>query len=542
MDFFRRLLYALVLLLECVCILSVDTNGQTPLKPEDGTASRNVAVIGAGSAGASTAYYLRRFSDLAGVPVNITVFEREAYIGGRSTTVNVFDDPSLPIELGASIFVSVNHNLMDTAKELGLKISGAGGDRPEESTHMLGIWDGFSFIYLQGHSLSWWDMAKLLWRYGLAPIRTQSLMKNTVNKFLEMYKPPYFPFSSLSATVQDLDLHKATAVTGTQFLETNGISKSFSDDVIQSSTRVNYGQNLGLIHGLEAMVCMATDGAVAIEDGNWRIFSGMLDSSRADLKLNATVTTIQQNDDDSLTLSYSSNGGSISSHTFDEVVIAGPFQYSNLEVSPSLERIPDKIPYVKLFVTLFASPHQISPAFFDLSDQKDVPEMILTTLPRGMDLGSREDGVGPAGFWSISLLRIVEAPAEDPHQKHYVYKVFSPEKLTAGFLASVLGVEIPEPDQNGTVGDISRNDVSWFHEKTWHSYPYEYPRLTFEEIKLANNMWYTAGIESFISTMETSSLMGMNVAGLMTNEWHDKLRLGKPVSWSGWTHQRNSEL
>lgn len=431
---------------------------------------------------------------------------------------------------------------MDTAKELGLRISGAGGDQLEESVNMLGIWDGFRFLYLQGHSLSWWGMAKLLWRYGLAPIRTQSLMKNTVSKFLEMYKPPYFPFSSLSATVQALDLHKATAVTGAQFLETSGISKSFSNDIIQSSTRVNYGQNLGLIHGLETMVCMATDGAVAIEDGNWRIFSGMLDSSRADLKLNTTVTTIKQNTDESLTLSYLSNGGSISSHTFDEVVIAGPFQYSNVEVLPSLERSPDKIPYVKLFVTLFASPHQISPEYFDLSDQKDVPEMILTTLPRGFDLRSREDGVGPAKFWSISLLRIVEAPAKDPHQKHYVYKVFSPEKLTAFFLASVLGVEIPKSDQDGTIGDISRNDISWFHEKTWHSYPYEYPRVTFEEIKLASNIWYTGGIESFISTMETSSLMGMNVAGLMTNEWHDELQLGKPVSWSGWTQQRNSEF
>lgn len=479
---------------------------------------------------------------MAGVPVNITVFEREAYIGGRSTTVNVFDDPSLPIELGASIFVSVNYNLMDTAKELGLKITGAGGDRPAESVNMLGIWDGFRFLYLQGPSLSWWDMAKLLWRYGLAPIRTQSLMKNTVNKFLQMYKPPYFPFSSLSETVQTLGLHEATGVPGAQFLETNGISESFSNDIIQSSTRVNYGQNLGLIHGLEAMVCMATDGAVAIEDGNWRIFSGMLDSSRADLRLNTTVTAIKQNPDESMTLSYSSNGGSISRHTFDEVVIAGPFQYSNIEVSPSLERSPDKIPYVRLFVTLFSSPHQLSPEFFDLSEQKDVPEMILTTLPRGFDLGSREDGVGPAKFWSISLLRIVEASAEDPHKKHYVYKVFSPEKLTAGFIASILGVEFPVSDYDGTIGDISRNDISWFHEKTWHSYPYEYPRIVFEEIKLASHIWYTGGIESFISTMETSSLMGMNVAGLMMNEWHDKLQLGKPVSWSGWTQQRNSEL
>ena len=32
-------------------------------------------------------------------------------------------------------------------------------------------------------------------------------------------------------------------------------------------------------------------------------------------------------------------------------------------------------------------------------------------------------------------------------------------------------------------------------------------------------MWYTSGIESFISTMETSSLMGMNVARLIADGW-----------------------
>lgn len=32
-------------------------------------------------------------------------------------------------------------------------------------------------------------------------------------------------------------------------------------------------------------------------------------------------------------------------------------------------------------------------------------------------------------------------------------------------------------------------------------------------------MWYTSGIESFISTMETSSLMGMNVARLVVDGW-----------------------
>jgi prenylcysteine oxidase / farnesylcysteine lyase len=53
----------------------------------------------------------------------------------------------------------------------------------------------------------------------------------------------------------------------------------------------------------------------------------------------------------------------------------------------------------------------------------------------------------------------------------------------------------------------------------WYSYPYTYPRVTFEEIELARGLYYTAGIESFISTMETSALMGMNVAQLIMDDY-----------------------
>lgn len=53
----------------------------------------------------------------------------------------------------------------------------------------------------------------------------------------------------------------------------------------------------------------------------------------------------------------------------------------------------------------------------------------------------------------------------------------------------------------------------------WNSYPYEYPRVTFEDIELARGLYYTAGIESFISTMETSALMGKNVAQLLVEDF-----------------------
>lgn len=43
--------------------------------------------------------------------------------------------------------------------------------------------------------------------------------------------------------------------------------------------------------------------------------------------------------------------------------------------------------------------------------------------------------------------------------------------------------------------------------------------MTFEELELARGFYYTSGIESFISTMETSALMGMNVAQLIVDDY-----------------------
>jgi prenylcysteine oxidase/farnesylcysteine lyase len=47
--------------------------------------------------------------------------------------------------------------------------------------------------------------------------------------------------------------------------------------------------------------------------------------------------------------------------------------------------------------------------------------------------------------------------------------------------------------------------------------------VTFEELELAPGFYYTSGIESFISTMETSALMGMNVAQLIVNDYLEVL-------------------
>ncbi|MCJ1286198.1 hypothetical protein MMC26_005543 [Xylographa opegraphella] len=481
----------------------------------------------AGSAGASTAYYINRFRSPC-QPTNITVYEASDYVGGRSTTVNVYDDPAEPVELGASIFVQVNRNLVSAAKEFGLVTTRNANGRPKDSPDMLGVWDGEVFKFVQNEGgFQWWNIAKLLWKYGLAPVRTQRLMQTVVGNFTKMYDAPNFPFSSLSQTAYDLGLTAVTSETGYDFLTAKGVKPPFSTDIIQASTRVNYAQNLGEINGLLALVCMSTDGAMAVQGGNWQIFDGMLRASGANLRLNTRVSAITDQEDGTYLVSSSSSATSLlhpetetdptpqSVSTYDEVVLAAPFQFAHLKLPSSLPHPPDTIPYVRLHVTLFASPHRLSPLAFDLSPSVPPPAVILTTLPHTAYI-SDPHARAPAGFFSISTLRTLSNPLSPTGPRtEYLYKIFSPQPLNATFVGELLGFATRADSLQG----IATQDVSWLHEKVWDSYPYLPPRVTFEEPELARGLWYTSGVEAFISTMETSSLMGMNVARLMVDGW-----------------------
>lgn len=385
------------------------------------------------------------------------MFERSSYVGGRSRTVNAYDDPLSPVELGASIFVEVNEILKNASELFHLKPRKS----ESEDTEILGIWDGSKFVYTQKDSgWYWFDVAKLIWKYGLAPIRTQRLMKTIVGRFRQLYGHPYFPFRSLSAAAVDLDLVSVTSITGEQLLSANSvggpnselrillipsqIGSPFATDIVQASTRVNYGQNLGLIHGLETMVCMAIEGAMQIEGGNWKIFDGMLKASNSTVLLNTAVDSITKSDRGtySITSSFkdpSSGTKHTSNSSFDTVVLAAPLQFSKIELENGLfKHTPDEIPYVTLHVTLFTSSHTLSPTFFNLAPGAEIPTTVLTTLPPHEVPENPEDAVGSPGFFSISTLRTVVNPKTQ--EEEHLYKIFSPRKVTPEFLSGILGL------------------------------------------------------------------------------------------------------
>ena len=450
------------------------------------------------------------------------MYERSSYVGGRSTTIDVFGNPAEPVELGASIFVKINHNLYSAVKTFDLEIIDYGASKIDNTPKVLGVWNGEKFVFEQSDaSYGWWNIVKLFWKYGMAPYRTQALMKNITGQFLKMYYEPYFPFADLSQTAYDLGLTTSTSSTGEQFLLTNDIQPPFSTDIIQASTRVNYAQNLGQIHGLETMVCMATSGAMSVKGGNWQIFSRMLQHSNANLLLNTSVNSISHDPKSNVyaltsTSSFSSAVITESVDTYDTIILAAPLQFANLTLPSTLPKLPDAIPYEHLHVTLFTSPHLLSPLFFNLPPSSLVPTTILTTMPPP---SPNQEGTASdvLEFFSISTLRSLTNPRT--REREYLYKIFSPQPISPTFLAKLLGLAPGSAP--------SEKDVTWVYEKLWHSYPYLPPRVTFEVLRLdkgkgGGGVWYTSGIESFISTMETSSLMGMNVARLVVDTWQDE--------------------
>ena len=189
---------------------------------------------------------------------------------------------------------------------------------------------------------------------------------------------------------------------------------------------------------------MAIEGAMQIDGGNWQIFDGMLKASNSTVLLNTTVDTITKAEGTRYSIKAlfedtSSEIKRASEAAFDTIILAAPLQFSNIVVDNDLfKHAPDEIPYVTLHVTLFTSLHALSREFFNLAPGAAVPTTILTTLPQNEIPENPEDGVGSPGFFSISTLRMVINPKTQ--QKEYLYKIFSPQKVTSELLSRILGL------------------------------------------------------------------------------------------------------
>ncbi|CAE6414165.1 unnamed protein product [Rhizoctonia solani] len=480
-----------------ICVYGAQASSQHNQRPgqhpftsqvKAGTDEFKVAIIGAGAAGSSAAFWLSRAKSRLGENITVTIYERNDYVGGRSTTVRPYDDKTIPtVELGGSIYVDANKNMVRAVKEFNLSVISY-GDENEET----GIWNGNEFVLMLsgGGWRSWWTTAKLFWRYGYSsPLKVRSLVKDMVNAYLNLYQPR-LPYLSIAAISSSLNFTHITAVPASKYLAENGVSPLFTHELIEAATRVNYGQNVDDIHALEGMVSMAANGAHSVAGGNWQVFDRWIKESGAKTHLETTVQHLRQGAKGKWHLAVEGANEEV----YDAVVLAAPYKSTGIKIEAT-GLVPEKafppVDYVHLHVTLLATTtkHPLGSYFFPSAPETTAPQTILTTAS-----GSVEPE-----FNSLTYHERIQREGQPPE---YIVKIFSEKRVSDEWLEKLFGA--------GTIG--------WIRRKEWDAYPRLPPTTTFPSVKPTDGLYYVNAFEPFISTMETETIASLNVVDLLLHD------------------------
>ncbi|KAG0262511.1 hypothetical protein BG011_010094 [Mortierella polycephala] len=473
--------------------------------------TKSVAIIGAGAGGASTAYFLHNYLQPPQsryiVNHSITIFEQSDKIGGRCAAFRVRNPGEKDefVEVGASIFVKVNRHLNDAVKEFGLKT------KPLDN-ELAAIWNGKEFIFEESQ-WRFWSVLKGLRRWGIAPLKLHRLLKKTQSDMLQSYKSTE-TFDSIVAFAKRFQLEKVASVFSDIFLEENGIGKLYTKEIVEVATRVNYGSNLNEIHALGALVTMAAEDALQVQDGNFQLFEGMVGRSKAHVRLNTKVMRVRKVAPlhKGAEPRFEVTTASGHSEIFDSVVIAAPIHSTNIDFDLDLPPQP-KVNYRTIHAT-FVRGH-INPAYFNMTSADKLPSHILTTNT-------------DAEFTSLSI-QVRLSTGET------VTKIFSPEPIQADLL------------------DRLYSSRTWVKQKVWKAYPRMQPipasldvdpisngaekslqllqeqhvfgqqphqrqsaaSAAWGKVEIVPGVFYLNAFEPLISAMETETIAGKNIARLL---------------------------
>ncbi|KAI9445486.1 FAD/NAD-P-binding domain-containing protein [Lactarius indigo] len=416
-----------------------------------------IAIIGAGAGGSSAAFWIAKAKERSGLDVEIDVYERNDYIGGRSTTVYPYNDTAYePVELGASIFVDVNKNLQRATREFDLSLYGF-----EDDDGDMGIWDGEQFLYTTGSNMglfgSWLDNLKFLWRYGYRSAKKmQELVRSMLDVFATLYNSDAPQWSSIE------ELQNALNWTELRFIT----------ELIEAGTRVNYAQNVDDLHSLVTACSLAADGGVSVKGGNWQIFEQFVKRSGARVFLGTEVNGIQRRSDSGWTV-VTQDGR----RDYDAVIIAAPYHTSRISLPDELSSLIPPQPYIHLHI----------------------PTTILTSFD-----GARQGGKAPE-FNSLTYHGQAKIARNETHDAQntgeWSVKIFSMEPISDDWLARVF-----------------QGQVGWVFRKEWDSYPVLPPTVEFPPVKLDDGLFYVNAFEPLISAMETETIASRNIVELILRE------------------------
>ncbi|RAH87392.1 FAD/NAD(P)-binding domain-containing protein [Aspergillus japonicus CBS 114.51] len=331
--------------------LDLDSLDLTPLERPT-----RIAIIGGGIAGISIAYELRNRESATWCP-EVTLFERDARLGGRIHSVFKYDEGRHAVEAGAASFWWEDPSLRRLFHEAGVDLvdSHGGQIRDEPQSRRVGIFDGRAMvgIRLSGPE-TWMHFAKQVWRHRWSGwfwlhlcIQLVSIARES--RYWRDWRQIFSHAADEAAVAVD----------------------PYEDEVTKLAGK----------YGLSSRPQLSADG------GNERALRRLALLSQATVYLRSTVTDITVLDEQDFNLSWTNptNDGTEEKHTahFDAVIVAAPFSQTGIAISPPHLQPPESasVEYTPLHITHFISRYHIDPTVFSLSATDPLPDEIWNLNP-----------------------------------------------------------------------------------------------------------------------------------------------------------------
>ncbi|XP_009986313.1 PREDICTED: prenylcysteine oxidase 1, partial [Tauraco erythrolophus] len=348
---------------------------------------------------------------------------------------------------------------------------------------LAGIYNGEEFVFEES---SWYivNLLKLLWHYGLNPLRMYMWVEDILDKFMRIYRYQTHDYAFSS---NERLLH--------------ALGDKFINEVVCPAMRVNYGQGVN-INGFVGAVSLAgvESGLWSVKGGNKLVCTGLIYASKADV-IPGTVLSIEQKIRPRRTgdpvklyqVTYNTTSG-VTGDTYDIVVIAAPLSRKMASITfknfdPPVPEFPNL--YHQTVTTLVHG--RLNTSFFGYQD------------PSAFHFGAILTTENPKLF--INSLGVV-SPVEDkggegklPLQSA-VWKVFSEEVLTKEQL------------------NLLFSSYDSVKVKKWLAYPHYSPPEKCPPIILHDKIYYLNGIERAASAMEMSVIAAKNAALLAYHQWY----------------------
>ncbi|NWR05401.1 PCYOX oxidase, partial [Paradoxornis webbianus] len=368
-----------------------------------------------------------------------------------------------------------------------------------------GFYNEEEFVFEES-SWSFLNNPKLLWHYGLNPLRLSMWVEDIMEKFMRIYRYQMhdYAFSSNERLLHALggnDFLQLLNQTIDEAMQKAGFSQKFINEVVCATMRFAYGQGVE-VNGFVGALSMAwiQSGLWSVKGGNKLVCSGLIYSSKAEV-IPGTVVSIEpktrpSRGGDPVTVyevTYNTSSG-LTGDTYDIVLIAAPLgrKLANItfrNFDPPIPEFPN--PFQQIFTTLVHG--RLNTSFFGYHDPQafNLRSIFTTDSPKlFINSVNIEPPVGDTGTGGKLPL----------HSD--VWKVFSKEELSKEQL------------------NLLFSSYDSVKVKPWLAYPEYGAPERFPPLVLHEQLYYLNGLERAASAMEMSAIAARNAALLAFHRWH----------------------